>query len=152
MRLFVFLHVLTMFGAVALSGGIDILLLRIARTGDVRAIRTAFGARGRFERLIPALFGIGLLFGLISIFVEGFDPFQPWLLLAYPLFAAGILVGAFGIGRWASRVHDAAADAPDAGSPALAAAIEDSSVRIALVAFWLLIASIVFVMVMKPLS
>ena len=33
MRIFVVLHVLSMFVAVALSGGIDILLLRIARTG-----------------------------------------------------------------------------------------------------------------------
>ena len=92
MRTFVFLHVLTMFGAVALSGGIDVLLLRIARTRDVRAIRTAFGVHERFAPLIPAFFGVGLLFGLIAIFVEGFDPFQPWLLLAYPLFVAGVLV------------------------------------------------------------
>ena len=152
MRIFVVLHVLSMFVAVALSGGIDILLLRIARTGDVRAIRTAFGVRARFDGLIPAVFGSGLLFGLTAIFVEGFNPFQPWLLLAYPLFALGILVGALGIGRWASRIQAASAEAPDSGSPALTAALNDSNVRIALGLFWLLIASIVFVMVMKPLS
>ena len=152
MRTFVFLHVLTMFGAVALSGGIDVLLLRIARTRDVRAIRTAFGVHERFAPLIPAFFGVGLLFGLIAIFVEGFDPFQPWLLLAYPLFVAGVLVGALGIGRWATRVRVASSEAQDGGSPALDAALDDSTVRPAMVAFWLLIAAIVFVMVTKPLS
>jgi hypothetical protein len=121
LRIFVFLHVLTMFSAVAFSGGIDTLLLRVARTGDVRAIRTVFEAQRRFETLIPAVFGTGLVFGLIAIFTEGFNPFQPWLLLAYPLFVLGILVGALGIGRWATRVRIASADAPDAGSPALTA-------------------------------
>ncbi len=152
MRIIVFLHVLTMFTAVALSGGIDILLLRIARTRDARAIRTAFAAHGRFEPFIPGLFVTGLLFGLIAVFVEGFNPFQPWLLLAYPLFVLGILVGALGMGRWAGRMRLASADAPDSGSPALDAVIDERSVRYAFGAFWLLIAAIVFVMVLKPLS
>jgi uncharacterized membrane protein len=151
-RIFVFLHVLTMFGAVAFSGGIDTLLLSVARTGDVRAIRTAFEAHRRFEALIPAAFVTGLIFGLIAIFAEGFNPFQAWLLLAYPLFVLGILVGALGLGRWTTRVRLAAADAPDGGSPALAAALADPTARRAFIVFWLLIVAIIFVMITKPLS
>ena len=104
MRILVFLHVLAMFGAVAVAGGGDLVLRRIAQTRDVRAIRTAFDVYGRIARLIPVLFGIGLIFGLIAIFVEAFNPFAPWLLLAYPLFIAGVLVGYLGIGGWGDRV------------------------------------------------
>ena len=104
MRILVFLHVLAMFGAVAVAGGGDLVLRRIAQTRDVRAIRTAFDVYGRIARLIPVLFGIGLIFGLIAIFVEAFNPFAPWLLLAYRLFIAGVLVGYLGIGRWGDRV------------------------------------------------
>ena len=44
MRLFVFLHVLTMFAAVGVTGGGDLLMVRIARTRDVPGIRSAFTA------------------------------------------------------------------------------------------------------------
>ena len=45
MRVFVFLlHVLSMFFAVAISGGVELFLLRIARSRDVRTIRTVFEA------------------------------------------------------------------------------------------------------------
>lgn len=74
----------------------------------------------------------------------------PWLLVAYPLFVLGIVVGALGIGRWATRVQVAPADAPDAGSAALDAAIDDVTVRYAFAAFWLLIVAIIFVMILKP--
>jgi hypothetical protein len=152
LRIFVFLHVLTMFTAVAVSGGIDLLLLRVARSRDAHTIRTVFAAHSRIEPLIPGLFVAGLVFGLIAIFVEGFNPFQPWLLLAYPLFVAGILVGALGMGGWERRMRTVSANAPESGSPALEATIEDRSVRYWFGAFWLIIAAIIFVMVLKPLS
>ena len=152
MRIFVFLHVLTMFTAVALSGGIDILLLRIVATRDVPGIRTAFAAHDRFARFIPAVFGVGLVFGLIAIFAEGFNPFAGWLLLAYPLFALGIAVGGLGIGRWSAKVREVSAAAPDAGSPELTAVLAAPSVRYAVAAFWLIIATIIFVMILKPFA
>ena len=42
MRIFVFLHVATMFGAVAISLGPTFVLRRIGRSGDVPAIRRSF--------------------------------------------------------------------------------------------------------------
>ena len=152
MRIFVFLHVLTMFSAVALSGGVEILAVQIAKTGDARAIRTSFEAHQRLIRFIPVLFLIGLAFGLIAVFVNEFNPFAPWLLLAYPLFVAGILTGAVGIGPWLDAVGHAAAAAGDDTTPELKAAIADPRGRYSQIAFWLLTAAIVFVMVMKPLS
>lgn len=152
MRTFIFLHVLTMFSAVALSGGSEIFLLQIARTRNAPAIRTAFDVHNRLVRFIPVLFLVGLAFGLIAIVVHQFNPFAPWLLLAYPLFVAGILTGALGIGPWADRVREAAAASGDTTSADLEAAISNPRGRHAQMAFWLVTAAIVFVMVVKPLS
>ena len=46
------------------------------------------------------MFVAGLAFGVISIFVHGFNPFAPWLLMAYLLFVAGLVVGNFVTGAW----------------------------------------------------
>lgn len=151
MRLFVFLHVLTMFAAVAMSGGSEILFGRIARTRDAPAIRRAAEAFGQIARFIAPTFILGLAFGLIAVFVHGFNPFAPWLLLAYPLFVAGMLVGALVTGPWIGRVAEAAA-AGDPPTADLDAAVDDPRGRIGQVVFWMLIAAIVFVMVVKPLS
>ena len=59
MRTFVFLHVLTMFAAVAVTGGGDLLFYRIARTRDAAAIRGAGAAYGRLARIIPVQFLLG---------------------------------------------------------------------------------------------
>ena len=152
MRILVFLHVLAMFGAVSVAGGGDLVLRRIAQTRDVRAIRTAFDVYGRIARQIPVLFGIGLIFGLVAILVEAFNPFAPWLLLAYPLFIAGMLVGYLGIGRWGDRVFAAASASGDSASAELEAAVTDWRGHVALIALWALIAAIVFVMIIKPFA
>ncbi len=152
MRTFVFLHVLSMFGAVALSGGSEIFLMQIARTRNAPAIRAAFEVHNRLVRFIPILFLVGLAFGLIAIVVNDFNPFAPWLLFAYPLFVAGILTGALGIGPWADGVREAAEASGDTTSPELEAAIANPRGRYAQIGFWLVTAAIVFVMVVKPLS
>ena len=152
MRLFIFLHVITMFAAVALSGGSEILFGRIARTRDAAAIRRASEAFGQIAGYIAPTFIVGLAFGLIAVFVHGFNPFAPWLLLAYPLFVAGMLVGALVTGPWVGRVAEAAGAAGDQPSTELDAAVDDPRGRTGQVVFWVLIAAIVFVMVVKPLS
>ena len=152
MRLFVFLHVLTMFAAVGVTGGGDLLMVRIARTRDVPGIRSAFTAYERIGIIIPVLFLTGLAFGIIAIFVHGFDPFAPWLLLAYPLFVVGLAIGAGVTGPWVGRVARAAAASGEQPSAELEAEIGDPRARYGLVVFWLLVAAIIFVMVVKPLS
>ena len=97
------------------------------------------------------MFVAGLAFGVISIFVHGFNPFAPWLLMAYPLFVAGLVVGNFVTGAWAARVTKAAG-ADDASPAGLEAIVTERSARIGIFAFWILVAAIIFVMVVKPLS
>ena len=89
---------------------------------------------------------------MIAVFVEGFNPFARWLLLAYVLFAAGIAIGRFLIAEWIDRVRLAAVAAPDAGSAELTALLDEPRVRYATVVFWLVIAALIFVMIMKPLA
>ena len=148
MRIFVVLHVLSMFAAVAVAAGGDLLFYRIARTRDAAAIRGAGVAFARLARLIPVLFGIGAVFGVIAIFVHRFDPFATWLVVAYVLFVLGLLLGNFVNGAWAGRVT-AAADETD---PALELAVSDARGPIGIALFWLIIAAIVFLMVAKPFS
>ena len=148
MRIFVVLHVLSMFAAVAVTGGGDLLFYRIARTRDAAAIRASGAVFARLARVIPVLFGLGAVFGVIAIFVHGFDPFATWLVLAYVLFVTGLLLGNFVNGAWAGRVT-AAADEPD---PALELAVRDRRGLIGIVLFWLIVAALVFLMVAKPLS
>lgn len=152
MRIFVFLHVLSMFAAVAISGGVELFLVQIARTRNAETIRAAFEVHQRIVRYVPIAFMVGLAFGVIAIFVNNFNPFAPWLLLAYPLFVAGVLTGAIGIGPWADKVSRAAASSGEIASDELVAAIDDPRGRYAQIAYWLVLAALIFVMVIKPLS
>ena len=152
MRLFVFLHVLTMILAVGMSGGAEILVHRVVATGQLAPIRTMLDTYGRIARLIAPTFILGAVFGVIAIFTEGFNPFQAWLITAYVLFAAGIVVGSVLSGGWASRLASASAAAASDEDPGFRAALADGSGRMGLALFWLIIAAIVFVMVVKPFS
>ncbi len=57
--IFIFLHILTMFIAVALTVGSEQLLRRVAATENVAAIRTTFGAAVPLRRAIPMTTGSG---------------------------------------------------------------------------------------------
>jgi hypothetical protein len=147
-RIFVVLHVLSMFAAVAVTGGGDLLFYRIAQSRDAAAIRTAGAVFGRLARVIPVLFGVGAVFGIVAVFVHQFDPFATWLVLAYILFVLGLVLGNVVNGAWSARVT-AAADEPE---PALDIAISDPRGRIGIALFWLIVAALVFLMVTKPFS
>lgn len=151
MRIFVFLHIATMFTAVALTIGPTILLRRIGKSGDVPAIRRGFAMAGPIIKAAPALYGLGAALGIVAIFTNGFDPFQPFLLIAYGLFvlatAAGILFNA----PWFARVAQAADESPDAApSPGLAAALEAPTARFLDWFDPLIILLFIFDMVVKP--
>ena len=92
MRLFVFLHVATMFTAVAMAIGVPFLLRRIGKSGDVPAMRRSFTLAQPFIKAIPPLFGVGALLGIVAIFTNGFNPFQPFLLIPSVLFVLATVV------------------------------------------------------------
>ena len=152
MRIFVFLHVAVMFAAVAILIGPTIMLRRIGESGDVPAIRRAFALSAPIIRAIPVLFGIGALLGVVAIFTNDFNPFQPFLLIAYALFIASSVVGGAITSPWFKRITQLAAESPDAApSPELRAALDDPRGRFTTDWFDpIIILAFLFDMIVKP--
>jgi len=153
LRLFIFLHVATMFTAVAASIGAGYLLQRIAHTRDVRAIRGSFAMAAPIGKAIPILFTTGAALGIVALFTNNFNPFEPWLIIAYVMFIMATVVGARLSGPWQRRVGMLAATSPDdAPSAELTAAIEDPRMRWVHWFDILIILAFILDMVVKPFS
>ena len=73
MRIFVFLHIATMFTAVTATLGPTLLLRRIGKSGDVPAIRRSFAMAGPIIKVAPALYGLGAALGVVAVFTNGFE-------------------------------------------------------------------------------
>jgi hypothetical protein len=148
-----FAHIGTMFMAVGVAVGTEVMGHRVANSGDVRAIRTYFAQAGPIMNLIPVLYVSGFLFGLAAGALGAFNLLAPWLLLAYGLFFLTFLLHQVIGGPWFRRMTRLSAELPDGpSSPELDAVIHD---RAAGWLFWYTIAMIlgfVFIMVVKPLS
>ena len=151
MRIFVFLHVAAMFTAVAVSLGPTFVLRRIGASGDVPAIRRSFALSAPIIKAIPILFGIGALLGIVAIFANGFNPFRPFLLIAYALFIIASVVGAVVTTPWFKKVTQLAAESPDtAPSPELSAALDDPRARFTDWFDPIIILAFLFDMIIKP--
>ena len=150
--LLVLLHILVMFTAVAISQGPAVLLYSAMRRGDVAAIRAVGEGFGRVGRFIGPMFGIGVLIGLVAVFVGGFDPLAPWLLIAYGLTVVAFLTPQLVTGPRMMRVVEAAAASPtEEPSPELRSAIGAAAGPV----FWIdaaLIVLFIVDMVVKPFS
>ena len=152
-RIFVFLHVATIFTAVAASLGPAYLLQRIARSADVPTIRRVFALALPIGNAIGPLFGLGAALGIVAIFTNGLNPFAPFLLIAYLMFVLATITGITINGPWQRRVTALAAESPDsAASPELTAALNDRRMK------WidwfdrLIILAFVFDMIVKPFT
>jgi hypothetical protein len=149
--LFKYLHILTMFAAVAAAFVPEIWLHIIARRGDVAALRGYLPLTAQVGKLIPVIFVAGLVFGLLAAWAGELDFFQPWLIGAYIIFAIAMATGGLVGGPWAVRMAQAAGESPtDAPSPALQAAVHDQRGVISTTILMLSIIVIVFLMVAKP--
>lgn len=149
--IFQFLHVLTMFAAVAAAMVPEVVLHTLARRGDVAALRGFVPISGAAGKAIPILFVVGLIFGLIAAVVGGINLLQPWLVASYVVFAIAMATGALLSGPWAVGVAEAALASPaDTASPELQAAIHDRRGVISTAILMTAIVVIVFLMVVKP--
>ena len=146
-----FLHVLTMFAAVATALIGEVGLHLLGRSGNVAGIRAFMSSLGPVMNLSPILFVVGLLFGLAAAIVGGLNLLAPWLIASYVVFAIAMAVGAVVSGPWAVRVGQAAEASPaDAPSTELAAALHDSRGAISTGILMTALVVIVFLMVVKP--
>ena len=146
------LHVTIMFAATALAQGPAFLLWRAMRRGDVAAMRGIVDMYQGIGILVGPLYGIGVIVGLVAVFVGGFDPFAPWLIIAYVLtlvaFATPSLVTVPRMIRVGAAAHDSPLDAP---SQELRDAISHATTPV----FWVdavLVVLFIVDMVVKPFS
>jgi hypothetical protein len=153
MPIFVFLHVLTMFVAVALAYGPTALMVVATRNRDVRALRSITATYNRLgERVIGPTFGIGILFGFAAVFFHGFDPLQGWLVIAYVLVVLAIVVTFKFTSPWLGRVQAAAEASPDDQmSMELSELVNSPRNRILLAVDALIIVALIADMVLKPI-
>lgn len=149
--LFKYLHILTMFAAVAAAMIPEVVLHNVARRGDVAGLRAIVPLVGTVGKLIPILFLVGLVFGLIAAVTGELDLLRPWLIASYVVFAIAMATGALLSGPWAKGVADAALASPtDAYSPELEAAVHDRRGLVSTAILMTAIVVIVFLMVAKP--
>lgn len=148
-----FAHIGTMFMAVGVAVGTEVMAHRVANTGDVGSIRTYFAQARPVMTLIPILYVTGFALGLAAGILGAFDMLATWLLLAYALFFVTFVLHRSIGAPWFGRMTALSAAAPDGAAGAeLQAVIHD---RRAALLFWYTIAMVigfVFIMVVKPLS
>lgn len=149
-----FLHIATLFFAVALAISGEIVVRRVAGSRDVRAIRTVVErVRPISGTLSNVLFLAGIGFGFLTALVGGFDLLRPWLIMTYAALGAAFVIGGRISDPWIERLAAAAATSPDdAASAELTRVIDDRVARYGTVALMFLIALLVFLMVVKPLG
>ena len=146
-----FLHIAFIFGGISLIYGTEILLHRIGRSGDTGAIRTAFGMAKPVATAGPAVFWIGVAFGLTAGVVNGYNLLAPWLLATYGLVAVLLVAGVTITVPWMKRVGALAAAAPDGpASPELTTALHDRSVMVVMYASIIVDVAILALMIFKP--
>ncbi len=92
------------------------------------------------------------MFGIVAALTGQMNLLAPWLLLSYAAFIGATLIGLFVTDPWVSRLEAAAASSGAGTSDALRAVIADPTARVATWTLMALIAILVFLMVVKPLS
>jgi len=151
---FKYLHIVAMFFFVAMALSGEIVTRRVAMSQDVGAIRTTVKS---VKVLVgPVALGLlvsGLVFGFIAALTGQMNLLAPWLILAYVAVAAAAVLGFAVTDPWVGRLERAAeSSSPQSPSPELVAVIREPLARYATFALIFLIAFLVFVMVVKPLS
>jgi hypothetical protein len=151
---FKYLHVVTMFFAVALALSGEMVMRRVAASNDVRAIRTTVTrVKPLSGPIASVLFMTGVVFGVLAALAGQIDLLRPWLVLAYVAFVAAVVIGVTIIDPWVARLERTAAESPDdEASDALRAVVGDPRARAGSWALSGMIALLVFLMVVKPLS
>lgn len=148
---FKYVHVLAMFFAIALALSTEQVVRRVAGSGDPRSIETAVSRSEPLNNASDALFGVGIVAGIIAALTGNMNLLAPWLILSYLAVAAAFAVGMLVIAPWAKRLHAAAAASTDgAASAELRAVIDDPGARAGSRVLVGLIAVLVFLMVVQP--
>jgi len=150
MQLWVFLHILFMFASITLSYGLVAFALISIRQRDVPAMRAyvRMSARvGLLEGILPLA---GIAFGLVAAVAGGWDLFADWLVLAYLLIAASIVVTVIDrpyLDRFKAALEANAGEEP-AGE--LAVFLDSRRVWVTSLAYLVIVTLLIADMVYKP--
>lgn len=148
--LFKFLHIATMFTAVAGTVFPEVILHLIANTREPRTIATVAHIAERIGKVIPVFFVGGAVFGLLAAWTGELDFTAPWLLITYVLFVLAIVTGIFVSDPWVARLRAAAVASGEAPTAELSAVIDEPRAKYASAWLMLTVVVIIFLMVFKP--
>ena len=148
--LFKFLHIASMFAAVAAAVIPEVVLHIVANTRDTRAIITMTHVAERIGKFIPMFFIGGAIFGLLAAWFGELDFTAPWLLASYVLFVLAMITGILFSDPWVRRLQTAATASGDSTSAELQAVIDEPRAKFA--SAWLMgsVLVIIALMVFKP--
>jgi hypothetical protein len=147
------LHITTMFTAIAISFGPALLVELAYRSDRVAPVREMALLAVPIGRVIPILFVLGGLLGLVTAINFGYNLLAPWLLIAYVLFASVLITGVAYNRTLAPRIVHATADVPDGPlTPQIAAIFTDPRYRFVTTLDVVVVIAILFDMVVKPFS
>ncbi len=140
------LHIGSMFMATALAVGPLVVMYLVARTQDAPAIARTFSFSTSIGRIGGAMYGLGIVFGVLAGLNGSIDLTAPWLLTAYVLV---ISLGVNGLlaERWIGQVERAAEASKTADLQRL---VRARSPIVSLTIMIGLTLAIIFVMVVKP--
>ncbi len=145
---FKYLHVVLLFFAIALAVSTELVVRRVAGSGDAQAIRTAIASARPLANGSTVLFLAGIAFGIVAGVTGNMDLLAPWLIFSYLAVAGSFAIGMFVLDPWVARLETATAGTP----PELAAVVGEPIPRAGSYALMVLIAIIVFMMVVKPFA
>jgi hypothetical protein len=147
------LHITVMFAAIAISFGPAFLVELAYRSGRIAPLRGLALAAVPVGPLIPILYVLGGLLGLLTAFNFGYNLLAPWLVIAYLLFASAMITGISFNRTFAPRLLAATADTPDGPlTPPVTALFTDTRYRLVTTLDYVVVVAILFDMVVKPLS
>jgi hypothetical protein len=149
-----FLHIVSVIFAVALAVSGEIVLRRVAATGDASAIRIAIARTKPLGPISGGLFILGLIFGILAAITGQIDLLRPWLIASYILFAGAFAISLGVIDPWVGRLETAAVASAGADAPSatLQSVVDDPRARVASWGLQVIVVMIVFLMVVKPLG
>ena len=153
MFVLLFLHIATMIAAVTVAYGSGFVMRLAYGTGQVAPIRGVAAASGPIGILIPLLFVSGGIFGLLTAITFGYSLLAPWLLIAYGLWLAAMLIGVAVNRPFAMQLRALLATVPDGPiSGPIEKLFAAPRVRAFTAVDYLIILALIFDMVVKPFS
>jgi hypothetical protein len=149
---FKYLHIVSMFFAIALAVSTELVVRRVAGSGDARAIATTVARVRPLGNLSTVFFLAGIGFGIVAALTGQMNLLAPWLVLSYVAVAGAFAIGMLITDPWVSRLESAATAGADGSSADLAAVVAEAPARIGTWMLMALIATLVFLMVVKPFA